>query len=161
MSHVTESTTKVVDLDALEKAVVDLGGTFHRGQTQAAWWGSFVDDSTAWRSMFTEEEAARIAALPKAERQAIIEKEMARCDHAISFPGCRYEIGVTQTEDGRFRLRYDEYDGGLVEKVGKNAGKLIKHYGVHRAVKEAQKARLRTKQVVMSDGSIKLIVEGV
>lgn len=161
MSHVLEVETRIEDLESLDSAVVELGGKLNRGQNQAKWWGNFVDDSTDWKSMFSDEEAQRIAGLPSAERKAIINEKMGSCDHAISFPGCDYEIGVRATDDGKFSLRYDSFDGNLELKIGTNAGRLVQHYGVHRAVKEAHRKKLRTKRVQLANGEIKLVVEGV
>lgn len=142
MSHITECKAEVTDLDALDRAAQRLGGRLIRGQKTHEWYGTWVGDTEMPAGMSR--------------------RDLGKCDHAIAFPDCKYEVGVVE-QDGKLKLRYDWYHlGGLEKKLGgQNAEKLIQHYGLERAKKAAERRRLRTKEVVQSDGSIKLIVEGV
>jgi len=143
MSHITEATAEVTDLECLKEAAQDLGGKLHENQKTHKWWGRWVGD----------------APLPA----GVKEEDLGKCDHAISFPGCEYEVGVVKQANDKYALRYDYYaTGGLERKLGgKNAELLMQNYGVRKAVKQAHRQRLRTRQVVQSDGSIKVIVEGM
>lgn len=141
MSHVVECETEITDLESLDEAAKDLGGTLVRGQQQYEWYGRWVGDSP----------------MPEGMTQA----DLGKCDHAIKFPDCSYEVGVVQKPNGAFGLRYDYWgSGGLERKLGGQKGeKLVQHYGLARAKKAARRLKKKHQQVVMADGSIKLIVE--
>ena len=147
------------NLKDLEAAADRLGGTLVLGQKKIKWYGSFVDDSTEWKTFFDEETAKKIAAMPRDARVKIITDYMTKCDHAIKFPGINYEVGVVAAGDGSFRLRYDYYDSGLKAKLGgKNAGKLAQAYALEAAKRAAKLKGWMTKEVAQKGGSVKLEV---
>jgi hypothetical protein len=158
MSHVAECKTVLKSLDDIEAAATRLGGQLVRGKTTYRWYGSFVDDSTQWKTMFPDAEADRIARLDTHERRAIINKEMSRCDHAISFPGARYDVGVVEQPDGTYRLRWDFYgQGGLLKFMGdKTAGKFTQAYGIEAAKRAARRKGFGIKETTQDNGNVEL-----
>lgn len=159
MSHVAQQKVKVKSLDDLEAAVKRLGGTLHRGQKTIRWYSSgFVDDSSTWKDFFSEQEAARIARLPKQERIAIINAEMSRADHVVSFPGASYDVGVMKDGDGSYRLRWDQWSGGggLHKFIGSDGGKLGQMYAVEAAKRAARRKGFMVKEEAQPNGHIKL-----
>lgn len=57
-----------------------------------------------------------------------------KCDHAITFPGCKYEVGVVKLigrAQESYALQWDSYESALAEKMGGHGGNaLIQAYGV-------------------------------
>lgn len=158
MSHVAQCKVVIKNLDDLDAAAARLGGTLVRGQKGIRWYGRFVDDSKTWKEFFTPEEAARIARLPKSERIAIINKEMSRADHAIVFPGTRYDVGVMKEKDGTFRLRWDQYarGGGLNAKIGNDGGKFSQAYAIEATKRAARRKGFMVKEEAQPNGHVKL-----
>lgn len=106
MSHITavavegvEGESGVVDLDSFATAVAELGGEFKRGQkTYACYSGGWVGDTA-----------------PPAGWDPSM---WGKCDHAASFPGCKYEIGLVPL-DGTYRIMFDYYGAdGLAKLLG-------------------------------------------
>lgn len=76
-----------------------------------------------------------------------------QCDHAIRVPGARYEIGISQSDKDQYELLWDDYfSGGLVDKLGSNAGKLKQAYAVSKIIKEAHHKKYRIKQQSVENG---------
>lgn len=76
-----------------------------------------------------------------------------RCDHAISVPGARYEVGVI-AKDQSFELQWDDWhSGGLVQKLGQNACNLRKHYSLERVKNEARKKRYQVNEKKIDNGT--------
>ena len=59
---------------------------------------------------------------------------MRSCKHKISFGGERMEMGLIEQPDGSYSL---EYDHMLDHIVGKNAGKLMDAYNVHKTIADS------------------------
>jgi len=157
MSHVSECKTVYRNLNDVEAAAKRLGGELVRGQKSIRWYNRFVDDSTEWRRMFSEEEANKIAAMPKSQRVKIINKKMSGCDHAIKFKGVGYEVGVWTQPDGTYRLRWDGYDSSLNRKMGGyEGGHFAQAYGVEAAKRAARRKGWRTVEKPRADGQIEL-----
>ena len=117
-----------------------MGGELVRGQKSYRWYGQYMGDYP----------------LPEGVKQS----DLGKCDHTIKFPDCKYEVGVIEQPDGTFALRYDFWgEGGLRSKLGGTRGeKLCQGYAVQKAKRAARKKGLRTqKQVVLADGSVKLV----
>ena len=103
MSHVVDCDVKITDLDALEAAVKEeLGGELIRGKKSYKWWGRFEGDYP----------------LPEGVRQ----EDLGKCDHVIKVPGASYEVGVVEQKDGSFKLQYDFYTTGGLERAARCAG---------------------------------------
>jgi hypothetical protein len=72
-----------------------------------------------------------------------------------------YDIAINRQEDGTYGLTTDWWDGHVEEEVGKDFGKLLQLYGVHKAAMEARKKGYMVQRQSMKDGSIKLCIGGV
>ena len=84
-------------------------------------------------------------------------EDIGKCDHAIRVPGCAYEVGVIKRGD-HYILLWDYYSaGGLVQKIGPNAGILKQAYTVARVRKEARQKgyRIREKKI---DQGVRLVL---
>lgn len=160
MSHVAECKTVIKNLDVLESAVARLGGTLRRNNRQMRWYGQFVDDSTDWRTMFSEQEANRISSLGRAERIKIVTSKISNPDHTIAFPGASYTVGVYGKDDGTFAMRWDYFSsGGLMHHLGDSKGsKLSQAYAVEAAKRAARLRGYATKEVKGKNGAIQLEV---
>ena len=81
-------------------------------------------------------------------------------DFVIKLKG-PYDIAVQKQKDGTFGLTSDLFAGHVEKEVGSNYGKLLQLYAVHKAMKEARrKGHLVTRQH-KTDGTIKLVIQGV
>lgn len=107
MSHLADLDLAFNDLDALEKAVTNKGGTLHRGVTSYKWVGKWYDDSPVPSSLFADPaEHARVCAMTRAERKAYMQSFLGKCSHMISFPSTDYQVGVVQVGED-LRLVWD------------------------------------------------------
>jgi len=99
-----------------------------------------------------------------------------RCEHAIVDPTNKraYEVGVVKCRyDQRTESVVDDHQGdqlcvqhddwrgggGMVEKVGPKASKLMQRYGYHATKAVADQNGWQTTEEVQADGSIKLYCE--
>lgn len=85
MSHMICVKSKFKDLEALEKACKNLGWTFHKNQKTFKWYGTWVND-------YSEEDAAYL--------NGVKVEDFGKCSHAISIPGCKYQAGLVEGEQG-------------------------------------------------------------
>jgi len=75
-----------------------------------------------------------------------------KCSHAISIPGAKFEVGLTESE-GEFSLEWDSWSsGGLVAKLGQNAGLLKQAYAVEQAKIQARRKGFSVYEKVTEDG---------
>lgn len=132
MSHISEVTNfEIRNLNCLKEACKNLGFTFLENQTHYAWWGRWEGD---WP-------------LPK----GIAVEDLGKCTHAISVPGCKYQIGVIEIKEkpGTYKMFYDFFSsGGLERVIGQNGGPLKAEY-THEVMKYIQqrgKAKRVTRQ---------------
>ena len=72
-----------------------------------------------------------------------------------------YDIAVNRQSDGTFGLTCDWYRGHVEREVGKNYGRILQLYGVHKASREARRKGYTTRRQTLKDGSIKLTIGGV
>ena len=80
-------------------------------------------------------------------------------DYVLQLKG-PYDIAVNKQKDGTFGLTADFWDGHVEKEVGKNYGKLMQLYAVHKATREAKKKGHLTRRLPQKDGSIKLVIAG-
>ncbi len=78
----------------------------------------------------------------------------------IRLPG-PYDIAVTPQKDGTFELQTDWYQGHTEKVVGKDYGKLIQLYGVHKATAASKALGYLVQRKTTATGAIKLVVSGV
>jgi hypothetical protein len=69
-----------------------------------------------------------------------------------------FDIALNKQPDGSFGLTADLWDNHVEKEVGKNYGKLMQLYAVHKAVGEARKKGHLTRRSLQHDGSIKLVI---
>jgi hypothetical protein len=118
MSHISKIQLEITDPEVLKLACERLGLQFIENQQTYKWYGSWVGDSP----------------LP----EGISIQDLGKCDHAIRVPGAQYEIGIVK-RDRKYILLWDFWhQGGLEQKLGKNAGRLKQAYAVERVRKEAR-----------------------
>jgi hypothetical protein len=72
-----------------------------------------------------------------------------------------YDIALNRQADGTFGLTADLWQGHVEQEVGKDYGKLLQLYGVHKATIEARKKGLSVLRRHQPNGSIKLVLMGV
>ena len=78
-------------------------------------------------------------------------------DYVVRLKG-PYDIAVNQQPDGTYGLTTDWWDGHVEREVGKDFGRLLQLYGVHKASMEARKQGLSVLRRSQPNGSIKLIL---
>ena len=138
MSHVAEIEIQITDLAALAAACRRLGFVFREGQKTYKWYGRWEGDYP----------------LPEGFSQ----EDLGKCDHAIQVPGADYEVGVVKARQGTgYRLLWDFwFQGGLTERLGSKAEKLVQAYGVEKAKREARKQGFSVYETTREDGSVRL-----
>ena len=72
-----------------------------------------------------------------------------------------FDIAVNQQPDGAFGLTTDWWNGHVEREVGREYGRLLQLYGVHKATKEARRKGLSVLRQPQRNGSIKLILVGI
>jgi len=72
-----------------------------------------------------------------------------------------YDIASTKQQDGTYQLATDWWRGHVEKEVGKNYGRLLQLYGVHKAQAEARRKGYTTRRQTLKDGAIKLVIGGV
>ena len=118
MSHISRIELEITDLETLRQACERLGLEFIENQTTYKWYGTWVGDTPMPEGMTAS--------------------DLGKCDHAIRVPGAQYEIGIVK-RDRKYTLLWDFWhQGGLEQKLGKNAGRLKQAYAVERVRKEAK-----------------------
>jgi hypothetical protein len=80
-----------------------------------------------------------------------------RGDYVIRLNG-PYDIAVTRQADGSFTLLTDWWDGHVEREVGKDYGRLLQFYGVHKATREARRKGLTVQRRQLQNGAIKLSI---
>ena len=118
MSHIAKIELEINDPETLKLACERLGLQFMENQTTYSWYGTSIGDTP----------------LP----EGITASDLGKCDHAIRVPGAQYEIGIVK-RDRKYILLWDSWhQGGLEQKLGKNAGRLKQAYTIERVRKEGR-----------------------
>jgi hypothetical protein len=78
-------------------------------------------------------------------------------EHVIVLKG-PYDIALNRKPDGTYHLTTDWWDGHVEKEVGKNFGRLLQLYGVHKAMQEVRRKGYTVSRFTLKDGSIKLNV---
>jgi len=126
MSHNEIIDLEVTDLKTLANTAKRLGGELKFNQKTYEWFGRNMGDYP----------------LPV----GISEHDLGKCEHAIKFPGIKYEVGVikSKTQKGAYSLLWDFWDKKLKEKMGgSRAISFIQHYTME-----------KTQQAAMSKGKL-------
>lgn len=145
MSHVVVIKTKLNDLAAIKAACVRLGWKFHEGKTSYEWFGEWVND-------YHGEDAAY--------QNGIKPEDYGKCDHAISIPGAKYEIGLVKQADGTYQPIWDNWPSGGLQGLKTENGMtgFLQAYAIERAKGEARKKGFSTSEVKEAGGRVRLIV---
>ena len=72
-----------------------------------------------------------------------------------------YDIAVNPQDDGTFGLTTDWWNGHVEKEVGRDYGRLLQLYGVHKATREARRHGYTARRTALNNGSIKLAILGV
>lgn len=106
----------------------------------------------------------------KGQRTYTKYREQAPCDHAASFPGINYQIGLKANDASKrsFSPVWDTYGYGqsqndghkLVERCGPNMGRLKQTYGLRVAENAARKRGHTTRRKQKADGTVQLVIGG-
>ena len=137
MSHISKIELVINSLDDLKEACRMLGFEFVENQKTYKWYSRWVGDTP----------------LP----EGIKIEDVGKCNHAVKVPGCDYEVGVIRRGD-HYILLWDYYFvGGLVEKIGPDAGILKQAYTIARVRREARRKgyRIREKKI---DQGVRLVL---
>jgi hypothetical protein len=122
MSHVTNIDIEISNLNALESAIQEMGGTFLRDKKNYTWYGRHVGDYP----------------LPP----GFTKEMLGKCEHAIGLGGTDYQIGVVRNpaKPKTYTLLYDFWGPGekLRSHFGDGLTKLKQMYGVHTATAAAK-----------------------
>lgn len=151
MSHIAAVTEVCIPMDSigladLEAAAAILGGRLIRGQKTYRWYGKWLNDYHAPEA---------------AVSQGYDPKTFGKCEHAIVFDGCSYDVGVVKRADGKgWTLIYDNYcgGGGLEAKVKPGLTKLIDEYYAEAGTR-IYRAKGYNVQKTYVDGGIDLKVK--
>jgi hypothetical protein len=78
-------------------------------------------------------------------------------EYVIALKG-PYDIALNKQEDETYGLTTDWWDGHVEKEVGKDYGKLLQLYGVHKAMREARQRGYSVRRAALNDGSVKLSI---
>jgi hypothetical protein len=72
-----------------------------------------------------------------------------------------YDIALNRQPNGSYGLTTDWWGGHVEAEVGKDYGKLLQLYAVHKASIEARRKGLTVRRQALGDGSVKLVIGGL
>lgn len=147
MSHVADVKLFVKDLALFRQEVEALGGTLHEGQKTHGWYGS-------WQNDYHGEQAA--------VTQGFDPAKFGQCEHAVSIPGCDYELGLVPRVDGGdgYAVIYDNWstEGRKLQTAfGDQLGTLKGGYAKRVAMKHLRQQGYRTR-VIEKAGGVRQVV---
>ena len=144
MSHVVTVDVEVKSLEALKKMCANLGWQFQEGQKTYAWYGRWVGDYKAEDS---------------AIKQGFKEEDLGTCDHAITIPGCKYEVGLKYL-DNKYVVVWDFWEKDLKQAMGgQKAEKFCQEYGLAAVQVEAESQGYNYTTKKLDNGSYEVEVE--
>jgi hypothetical protein len=100
-----------------------------------------------------------ISLLPDSEARGYSQNKI-KGDYVLRLKG-PYDVALNHQPGGSFGLTADLWAGHVEREVGKNYGRLLQLYGVHKAMSEARRKGLLVKRSQRNDGAIKLVIAGV
>ncbi|MBI4026918.1 MAG: DUF1257 domain-containing protein [Verrucomicrobia bacterium] len=71
-----------------------------------------------------------------------------------------YDIAINCQPNGTYGLTTDWWDGHVEREVGKDYGKLLQLYGVHKTLQEARRKGFWARRSQGADGIIKVVLTG-
>jgi Protein of unknown function (DUF1257) len=115
-----------------------------------------IKDINALRSACQE---MGLTLIQNAEARGYYENKI-KGDFVIKLDG-PYDIAVNQQPDGTYGFTADLWAGHVEKEVGKDYGKLLQFYGVHKATLEARKKGHLVRRSQQQNGAIKLTIASV
>ena len=142
MSHVVKMKVKVTNLEIMEKVCERMGGTFLRDQKTYRWYNEWVND-------YSKADAAYL--------QGVKPEDYGKCLHAISFKGCKYDVGLIAARDGDgCELIYDVWDKSLAAKMGPEAKLFEAAYAIEGFIYAANESAYDVVETVNEQGEVVL-----
>lgn len=118
MSHIVTHGVVFDHLPSVKKICKQLGWPFLEGKKTYRWYHSgWMDDSPIPQHLFSPEQNAKIAAMTAGERTTFMNGVLGHCEHAISVPGCSYEIGIVKNWRGELVPIWDWFSTGGLQRV--------------------------------------------
>jgi hypothetical protein len=71
-----------------------------------------------------------------------------------------YDVALNREDNASYGLTTDWWEGHVEKEVGKNYGRLLQLYGVHKAMGEARRKGCLVQRRNQSNGCIKLVIAG-
>ena len=112
-----------------------------------------IKDIAALRSACNE---LGLSLLQNAEARGYYQNKI-KGDFVVQLKG-PYDVALNKQPDGSFGLTADLWEGHVEQEVGQSYGKLLQLYGVHKAIREAQKKGHMVRRSQQQDGAIKLVI---
>ena len=72
-----------------------------------------------------------------------------------------YDIALNRNDGQTFSLSTDWWNGHVEKEVGKNYGRLLQAYGVHKATREARRRGYTVRRRQLKNGAVKLTIGGL
>ena len=72
-----------------------------------------------------------------------------------------YDIALNHDGSRNFSLSTDWWAGHVEKEVGKNYGRLLQLYGVHKATHEARRRGYTVRRAQLKNGAVKLTIGGL
>lgn len=122
----------------------------------------FTEIKTQIRDIAALREACRelgVQLLDNAEARGYA-RQTRHGEHVIRLNG-PYDIAVNRNEDGNYGLTTDWWGDHVEKDVGKDFGRLLQLYGVHKTRLEARRKGYTVRRQTLGDGSIKITIGGV
>ena len=110
-----------------------------------------IKDIEALRSALGE---MGLALFPDAEARGYYESKT-KGDYVIRLKGL-YDVALNKQPDGAYGLTTDWWAGHVEKEVGKDFGRLLQLYGVHKTMLEAKRRGYSVIRKAQQDGAIKL-----
>ena len=76
-------------------------------------------------------------------------------DYVIKLKG-PYDVALKKQPNGTYELTCDWWNGHVEKEVGKEYGKLLQLYAIHKATQEARKKGYSAQRKLQTNGTIKL-----
>ena len=110
-----------------------------------------IKDIEALRSALGE---MGLALFPDVEARGYYESKL-KGDFVIRLKG-PYDVALNKQPDGAYGLTTDWWAGHVEKEVGKDFGRLLQLYGVHKTMLEAKRRGYSVVRKAQQDGAIKL-----
>ena len=72
-----------------------------------------------------------------------------------------YDIALNKEHTGSYGLTTDWWAGHVEKEIGKDYGRLLQLYGVHKATREARRKGYMVRRQSLKSGAIRLQIQGV